>query len=176
MGWPGKTSARLSGESKPALEMTYEESWGFLQKYRPFRCYLCPDLTAEFADISVGDPWYRGTGEKEGGQSLILLRTRRGAEIFRDAVKARYIRAEKCSLARVEASQRNLLGKRQSIWGRLLAMRLLGIPYPKIKGFHLFRNWMESPIQNRARSVAGTARRILERGYLRPLSYTEQVR
>jgi hypothetical protein len=60
-------------------------------------------------------------------------------------------------------SQKNLLGKRQAIWGRLLAMKLLGIPRPELKGFHLFENWMDLPVKEKVRSVLGTMRRILQR-------------
>lgn len=66
------------------------ESWGFLQKYRPYRCHLCPDGTGEFADISCGDPWYREIKEHETGYSLALARTQRGREILHAAIDAGY--------------------------------------------------------------------------------------
>ena len=60
--------------------MSYMESWGFLQRYRPYRCYLCPDGTGELADLSCGDPWYREILEDEPGHSLVVVRTERGKE------------------------------------------------------------------------------------------------
>lgn len=172
MGWPGMATVRREGESEPGFRMTYDDSWGFLQKYRPFRCYLCPDLTAEFADISVGDPWYREVAEHEPGRSLILLRTEKGREFFYRALNAGCIVAEKVNSDVIYRSQENLLGKRQAIWGRLLAMRLLGIPYPRLHGFHLFRNWLDLSTNDKIRSVAGTARRIIQRRYFRPLDFS----
>ena len=39
-GWPGMATAVFRGGSRPPLKVSYNESWGFVQKYRPFRCYL----------------------------------------------------------------------------------------------------------------------------------------
>ena len=168
MGWPGNATVRRKDESEPGLKLSYNDSWGFVQKYRPFRCYLCPDLTAEFADISVGDPWYREVGENEPGQSLILIRTQKGKEIFHEAVSAGYVKASKVSSDIIFRSQKNLLGKRQAIWGRLLAMKLLGIPCPQLKGFHLFENWLDLAAKEKAKSILGTVKRIIRRNYFKP--------
>jgi coenzyme F420 hydrogenase subunit beta len=169
MGWPGMAAIRLKEEAEASLKLTYQDSWGFVQKYRPFRCYLCPDLTAEFADISVGDPWYREVGENEPGRSLILIRTEVGREIFHRAMKQGYVTAEPADLNVIYRSQKNLLGKRQAIWGRLLAMKLLGIPRPKLNGFHLFENWLDLPLKEKIKSILGTARRIIQRNYFKPI-------
>lgn len=171
MGWPGMAAAALKDKSRPALKLSYSESWGYIQKYRPLRCYLCPDLTAEFADISVGDPWYRDVGEHETGRSLILIRTERGQEIFRKAVQHGYVTAERATPEIIDRSQVNLLGKRQQIWGRLLAMRFLGVPYPRLEGFHLFENWMHLPLKVKIKSILGTMRRIIQRNYFKPIAY-----
>jgi coenzyme F420 hydrogenase subunit beta len=173
MGWPGMATARLKGHSAAPLQWSYPDSWGFVQKYRPFRCYLCPDLTAEFADISVGDPWYREVGEKEPGRSLVLIRTAKGREVFHQAMAAGYIMAEPSHPEIIYRSQKNLLGKRQEIWGRLLAMWILGIPCPQLEGFHLFDNWLELPAKAKIKSILGTVRRIIRRNYFKPLDYTE---
>ena len=54
-GWPGHFTVTMR-DGRPPVSIPYMEAWGFLQKYRPYRCYLCPDATAELADISCGDP------------------------------------------------------------------------------------------------------------------------
>jgi coenzyme F420 hydrogenase subunit beta len=171
LGWPGAARVAFKDGCRQPLKVSYGDSWGFIQKYRPFRCYLCPDLTAEFADISVGDPWYRETGENEPGRSLILIRTARGREIFRQAMHQGYITAEPSTADVILRSQKNLLGKRQAIWGRLLAMKLLGVPYPKLQGFHLFQNWRDLPVKEKIKSILGTGRRIMQRNYFKPLKY-----
>lgn len=170
-GWPGMATAILTENNHKAMEMTYRESWGFVQKYRPFRCYLCPDLTAEQADISVGDPWHREIGENEPGQSLILIRTEKGRTIFREAMTRGYVTAEKVDPEIIYRSQKNLLGKRQAIWGRILAMKLMGIPAPKLEGYYLFDNWLDLSWKEKLRSVIGTWRRIIQRKYYKPLEY-----
>jgi coenzyme F420 hydrogenase subunit beta len=176
MGWPGMATVRFKDGNRPPMKATYNDSWGFLQKYRPFRCYLCPDLTAEFADISVGDPWYREVGENEPGRSLILIRTEVGREIFHQALKQGCVTAEPADSNVIYRSQKNLLGKRQAIWGRLLAMKLLGIPRPELNGFHLFDNWLDLPLKEKVKSTVGTARRIIQRNYFKPIEYEHKDR
>lgn len=173
-GWPGTFSVRL--KSDPAWHdlATYAQAWGFLQKYRPYRCHLCPDGTSEFADISCGDPWYRAIGDDEPGMSLVVVRTLRGREIVRAAMRAGYVQLTPAAPGTVSASQRELQRKRGAIWGRLLTMRALGVPAPRLKGFSLFRNWLSIPARDKFRSFAGTARRVLLRGYRRRFDYASR--
>lgn len=166
-GWPGEATAILKDAKLTPFKTTYEKSWGFIQKYRAFRCYLCPDLTSQNADISVGDPWYREIKKNEPGRSLILIRTERGHHIFQKAIKLRYIIAEKTDTNYIYFSQKNLLGKKQQIWGRLLAMRLLNVPTPKIIGYNLFENWIELTLKEKAKSIFSTLKRIIKRRYFK---------
>jgi coenzyme F420 hydrogenase subunit beta len=168
-GWPGKFTVQLKGEKTPSHQMSYMDAWGFLQKYRPFRCYLCPDGTGEFADISCGDPWHRKPEEGEPGYSLVLVRTEKGREVLRGAMKEGYVVLECKDSQILEKSQRNLLAKRGAIWGRLITMKAFGIPTPRLKGFYLFKIWCQLSTKEKARSVLGTARRIIERKYYKPL-------
>ncbi|HUL01045.1 MAG TPA: Coenzyme F420 hydrogenase/dehydrogenase, beta subunit C-terminal domain [Nitrospirota bacterium] len=169
-GWPGKFSVKLKGEEQPREVLAYMDAWGFVQKYRPYRCYLCPDGTSEFADLSCGDPWYRQIKEREQGYSLVLVRTERGRQILYGAMRDGYVTLERADPRILEASQMNLLRKRRSIWGRLLTMKILGIPAPRLKGFYLFENWLTLPLKEKARSILGTARRIIQRKYYKPIS------
>ena len=90
-GWPGLFSATLKGQSKLALQMSYQESWGFVQAYRPFSTHLAPDGTGEDADIACGDPWYREIAGDEPGSSLVLVRTEVGRRLLRGAMEAGYV-------------------------------------------------------------------------------------
>jgi coenzyme F420 hydrogenase subunit beta len=142
-GWPGKTIAKVKNNNhKNILALSYEQSWGdILQKYRQWRCYICPDHTGEFADIAMGDPWYKDTGKDELGRSLVWLRTELGREIFNKALSAGYVTAQKVDWSSLPASQGHLLNVRSMLWGRLLALRLLGVPCPSYKSFSLSSSW-----------------------------------
>jgi coenzyme F420 hydrogenase subunit beta len=168
-GWPGKATVRLKTEDSPSHKLSYEESWGFVQKYRPYRCYLCPDGTSEFADISCGDPWYRERKEEELGYSLVLVRTEKGRMIVRGAIESGYVTLESAEPKILEDSQKGMSLKRGTIWGRLITMKLLLVPTPRYNGFYLFKNWWGLPMKEKVRSLLGTARRIVRRGYYKPL-------
>jgi len=167
-GWPGKFSVKIKGEEASREVMTYMDSWGFLQQYRPYRCHLCPDPTSEFADIACGDPWYRSIEEGQPGQSMALVRTERGREILRGAIDAGYVILKKADPSILENSQREVLRKRGAVWGRILAMKFFGIPTPKLQGFSLFQNWRRLSFKQKIQSTIGTARRIILRRYYRP--------
>jgi coenzyme F420 hydrogenase subunit beta len=167
-GWPGQFTVAMR-DGRPPVSIPYMDAWGFLQRYRPFRCYLCPDATAEIADISCGDPWHREIKEDPQGFSLVLARTQRGREIVRGAIEAGYVVLERREPDVLVASQRGMLDKRGAIWGRMLAMKMFGIPTPRYEGFHLYENWKRLPAREKARSFLGTVRRIIQRGYYRPI-------
>ncbi len=170
-GWPGTFAVWTNSSKKPVVEIPYAEAWGFLQRYRPFRCYLCPDGTGECADISCGDPWYRKIRDGERGYSLILIRTKQGREIFHKAKKEGYIMAEQVKPEVLPLSQPGFPAKRGAIWGRLLTMKMFGIPTPTYEGWPLFECWMNLPAKEKAKSILGTARRIIARRYYRPMKY-----
>jgi coenzyme F420 hydrogenase subunit beta len=168
-GWPGRFAVRRHGSEEWIDLATYAEAWGFLQRYRPYRCHLCPDSTAEFADISCGDPWYRPIEEGELGSSLVLARTERGREIIEGAIKAGYVQLRVVSPQILDLSQRELQKKRGAIWGRVTTLKALGIPAPRLTGFNLFANWLQIPFVDKLRSVIGTARRAFSRRLYRPM-------
>ncbi|RLI25731.1 hypothetical protein DRO57_03170 [Candidatus Bathyarchaeota archaeon] len=62
-----------------------------LEKYSRKGCMVCPDLTAELADISVGN-----IGSSKG-MSTVIVRTSKGEELFNKAVEKGILRAEKIS-------------------------------------------------------------------------------
>jgi coenzyme F420 hydrogenase subunit beta len=161
-GWPGEF--RVTFKNKSDIKtLSYNETWGFLQKYRSFRCNICPDGLGQLADISCGDAWHRHKTNNNQGLSLVLIRTERGREIFNNAVKAGYIKAYSSNAANVVAAQ-GLVKRRQEVFGRLLAMRLLLIPTPQYVGFSLFKAWMKNPISTQIKTILGTVRRLVHRG------------
>ena len=164
-GWPGSFAVRMKGSTTWRELATYAEAWGFLQKYRPYRCHLCPDGTSEFADIACGDPWYREIAADEPGLSSgggpHRARSRDRAQRDRGrhgSSRAGGGRGAHAVAARTPAQARRDLG-------RLLTMTALGVAAPRFEGFSLYRNWLRIPLRDRVRSFAGTVRRVLARGY-----------
>lgn len=165
-GWPGMAEARTSGPQGDAVHrLSYEESWGeVLQRHVQWRCRLCVDHTAEFADIAVGDPWYREIPEGEPGRSLVLVRTERGRRILHAAIGSGALVLERVGPEIVQASQPNLLRTRGAVWGRLAASRLLGLPVPHFERMPTFGIWWRRlSLVQKAQSFTGTAKRVLKR-------------
>lgn len=162
MGWPGNWAVRMEADAESQL--SYAESWGFLQSFRPWRCYICPDHTGEFADIAVGDPWYREVHSGDKGQSLIVARTARGRDAILAAERAGYLVLERSDPSLLPRSQPNLLKARGALWGRLGALRLFGAPVPDYRGFPIFRFWL-SELQPwpKFQSIMGTVKRIFRK-------------
>lgn len=172
-GWPGMMAVRLKATKVLEDKMSYAESWSFLQRYRPYRCHLCPDGTGEFADIACGDPWYREVPPNEPGFSLVLVRTERGRRIVNGAIEQGFLTVRRAHPAMLPASQPNLFARRSALWGRATAFKLLGLPYPRFHGFSLFANWVASPLREKLRSVFGTIHRIRTRRYQEASTYLD---
>lgn len=164
-GWPGVARAvvKRPDGSVESRELSYEQSWGdILTRHVQWRCRVCADHTGEFADVAVGDPWYRRPQVGEPGRSLIVARTRRGRNIVRGAIKAGYLVAEERKPGVLPASQPNLLRTRGNVWGRVLASRLIGASAPRYSGMATFRFWLTRlSTKEKFQSIFGTVRRIL---------------
>lgn len=162
-GWPGDWVVEYEMEdgSTGTHRMSYADSWGFLQRYRQWRCYICPDHTGEHADVAVGDPWYRDVAPDEPGRSLIVARTVRGREFVLRAAEAGYIRLVSEDATLLPRSQPNLLKTRGGLWGRLVALRLLNAAVPAFPGYSFFRTWLrELTWSEKLQSFFGTVKRI----------------
>ena len=171
-GWPGKWSLRYAQDDgrEGQASLSYAESWDFLQEHRQWRCYICPDHTGEFADISVGDPWYREIGPQEAGSSLIVARTPRGVRILRQAIAAGYLKICREDLSLLERSQPNLLAARGNLWARLHTLRLFGAAVPSFPGFSFFGCWWKQlNLVSKMRSVVGTVKRIYRKRLREPI-------
>lgn len=167
-GWPGRFDARIrENGSERSVSCSYAESWGFVQAYRQWRCYVCADHTGEFADVAVGDPWYRKIGPDESGESLVLPRTERGRALVQRAMEAGALRLERASPGTLQASQPELLKTRGAIWGRIATTRLLGASAPRYRGMPTFRFWWsELSVKEKAQSFYGSVKRTFTRRLL----------
>lgn len=162
-GWPGLATTRNADAAgtETVSQLTYDQSWGeILQKHRQWRCHVCLDHTGEFADIAVGDPWYKPTAG-DPGRSMVLIRTERGRRILLDAIAAGVLVMERADPAILPASQLNLLRTRGAVWGRILTLRALGLATPRFRNMASFRFWVrELGWRDKGRSTVGTARRV----------------
>lgn len=165
-GWPGRFVVRYrdgGGELREASR-SYEESWGLLANYKQWRCNICPDHSGEFADVAVGDPWYRKIEPGEAGRSLVLARTERGQRLVEAAIAAGDLTLEPADPGLLPASQPNLLHARGAVWGRLAALRLAGIPVPTYRALPTFGTWLTKlSVGEKIRSTVGAIARIRRR-------------
>lgn len=166
-GWPGRF--RVSSRSGKTGSYSYAESWGgTLTKHRQWRCLICPDHTGEFADVAIGDPWYREVTDEEPGRSLVVVRTERGRQALLAALADGALEGHELPLSRLPESQPSLESTRGAVWGRVLTMRLAGLPAPSFRGMPAFRLWLRLPLRAKLTSSAGTWRRMRARGVRRP--------
>lgn len=169
-GWPGDATVTLrTPDGIEERHLSYEASWGgILQRHRQWRCYVCADHTGEFADIAVGDPWYREIAPGEPGESLILARTVRGREFLREAIESGVLDASPVPPDHLPASQPGLRSVRGAVWGRVATSRALGIPAPVYEGVATWPAWVhELSITDKLRSTLGLARRVRRKGLRR---------
>jgi len=93
-GWPGYTTIKTK---RGVIQISSPTFWGsgFGQYFYGLGCHLCSDQTNPLADLSLADPWTlpHEPIERLGGATLVVVRTRRGLEVFEGAVKAGYIGA-----------------------------------------------------------------------------------
>lgn len=163
-GWPGDVVAETAAGS---FSTDYGHAWNdILQRHRPWRCYLCPDHSGEFADIALADPWHRPPDGKDPGRSLIVVRTEAGREALAGAMRDGYIEARPVPASILPLCQPNLLRVRGGVWGRVLACRLLGLPVPRYVNMPLFNAWKQLSARDKLRSLLGPLKRkaFLSRG------------
>ncbi|WP_319545944.1 Coenzyme F420 hydrogenase/dehydrogenase, beta subunit C-terminal domain [Ruegeria conchae] len=179
-GWPGLMQAVWqdnTGQEHTSEGISYAEGWGkILQSSRRWRCRVCADHTGAFADISVGDPWHAPPkGDTEAGQSLIVARTARGRAFIEAAMEAGFLVAEKRSRDVIAQAQPNLSATNGAVWGRRIAMRVLGLSPPEDRGQRLFSLWLGLPNKQKLQSVLGTWKRVLRDRLWRDVAITERV-
>ena len=75
-GWPGTMSVQLKNGTDSSVPF-HKGIFPHVMWFNAMnRCLYCCDLTAELADISVGDPWIpEMMAGEDAGQSIILVRT-----------------------------------------------------------------------------------------------------
>ncbi len=173
-GWPGLMQAEWedsAGVRSVSQGITYAEGWGkILQSSRRWRCRVCADHTGAFADISVGDPWHAPPdGDMDAGRSLIVARTARGVAFVEAAIAAGVLVADAQSRDVIARAQPNLSATHGAVWGRRVAMRVLGMVAPEDRGQQIFGLWLKLSFRQKVQSVLGTWKRVFRERLWRPV-------
>lgn len=165
-GWPGRWKVHFKTEMGEELrDLSYLDSWKFLSKHKQWRCNICPDHVGEYADIAVGDPWYRTPKEGELGSSLILSRTKKGLKTLEEAAAADLLHLEEREASYVFQSHPSQPVNLGMLFGRLLGLRLVGVPVPIYQGFRNFGFWVSAlSASEKYQSIIGASLRVLRRG------------
>jgi coenzyme F420 hydrogenase subunit beta len=140
-GWPGPM--RTTARDGRTFDVTYDTAW-----YDPtvpwtydmqFRCKICPDAIGEVADLSCPDGWVLRDGEpihlEAGGRNIIVARTGAGTALVERARAAGYIETAACSMAELEATERDHRPRKLSAHARATGVRLAGRPSLRIRGY-----------------------------------------
>lgn len=165
-GWPGAFRVETQGETEP-ISRTYMDTWKTLAKRRPFRCHICPDGMGQLSDIVSGDAWNKYTGAGENpGLSHIIVRTAHGLDILDKAVQAGYLNLRPIKADEIVEAQ-GLVLRRTAAFGRIVGMKLTGVPTTEFRNFHLFKAWLQNNPFTMVMSIYGTLKRMVVRGLYR---------
>jgi coenzyme F420 hydrogenase subunit beta len=161
-GWPGNFRMRTrQGELKEYY--SYEQSWSKIQRHRGLRCHLCADGMGELADVSCGDAWHLYNNDGNPGVSIVIARTQRGFDLVTAAESSGYVSLQKVqedSIISAQGTDTGIVNRRQTLWGRLITMSLLGIPRTEYSGFPLYKSWKNLPVKKKIRTILGTIKRF----------------
>lgn len=168
-GWPGHFRVETASGDRAAT--TYADAWdGTLSRGRQWRCMICPDHTGEFADLSVGDPWYRKLSPDEPGRSLVVVRTERGRAALARALANGALEGNSIPLDLLPASQPSLEATRGALWARIITLRIAGVAAPRFKNLPSARLWLGLSFRQKLSSVLGTIKRIRVKELRKPES------
>lgn len=162
-GWPGLASVCYQDNGQMIKsELTYDQSWGdILQKYRQWRCYICPDHIGEFADIAVADAWHRPVADYQPGRSVIIARTLQGREILEMAIRDGYLPVESVSQNILPACRPGQAEYQGQLWARLKTLMMMAVPVPNCYGFGFYQLWWsELSIKQKIHSILSTVKRF----------------
>ena len=126
---------RIEAKDGRVFEISYRQLWEDEDKWmiQP-RCKICPDAIGQVADIAVSDAWLNG-GPAVEDEPLngIIVRTRRGLELFDAAVAAGALTiTRETSFAELGELQSHQVRKRRAVWARLKGMAIAGKPVPVV--------------------------------------------
>ncbi|MBM4333772.1 MAG: 4Fe-4S dicluster domain-containing protein [Deltaproteobacteria bacterium] len=91
--WPGSLTAATKDGKIHHVATKHEYTWHFLGPgSKRDRCLMCPDFSARVADIATGDIFQKVSSDPN--INAILVRTKTGEEVVKQAVKAGFLSVE----------------------------------------------------------------------------------
>jgi coenzyme F420 hydrogenase subunit beta len=125
-GWPGSMVVTLKDSSTTIIPYVGKwKAYGPIFSsffFTPRRCLMCPDETNELADISLGDAWIPELKGETKGESVVVVRTKKGEEILNSALSAGVITLKPIRCQIVKNSQAVPLKFKKNDIGVRLAM------------------------------------------------------
>jgi coenzyme F420 hydrogenase subunit beta len=160
-GNPGPT--RLETKDGRAFELTYQQMWAEESKWKiQSRCKICPDAMGEGADLVVSDVWPGGgpTGEDEGFNGIIV-RTRRGLELYESALAAGAVveSPRRVGFRDFDEFQPHQVRKKRAVWARLAGRKAAGQPVPDTHGLRLTDCARRNSLKENLAEARGARRR-----------------
>ena len=153
-GWPGVFVAKTDDDNHKKISLLkYYEYLGAY--YINPRCRLCIDHTAEFADISVGDPWLPDFKDSMGS-TIITSMTERGEDLLQNAKKDSIIEFNEISSDKIFESQiEAILYKKSDLTSRSIALGLKDPNYGKYpsQGYPKYLVFLQTLIYSRLSSI-----------------------
>lgn len=168
-GNPGLT--RVETNDGRVFELTYQQLWEDESKWmiQP-RCKICPDAIGLEADIAASDVWPGGApvGEDEGFNGIIV-RTRRGLELYEAAVAAGVLTIQhSVTFTDFDRYQPHQVRKRRAVWARLKAQQLAGRPVPQTTNLALEDCARQNSVRENLAEYRGARARVGGRNSVEP--------
>jgi coenzyme F420 hydrogenase subunit beta len=109
----------------------------------PRRCLVCPDLTNELADLSVGDTWL---DKYAGGWSTVITRSAEGERVVQEAKRAGVLRVEEIGRDALLRSHGHLIAYKKE--GYVVRQRWLRVPleYTLLQPSVGVRRWIQQSL------------------------------
>jgi coenzyme F420 hydrogenase subunit beta len=139
--WPGGIRVTLQdGTIRPLHGGDIKDgAFNYLKNlYMAKRCLVCTDYSAEFADISISDPWIRGTDGNyafKGGWSIAHVRTSKGDRVISEMKASKDLVAVPVDHLLIARNIKSMTAhKKRGAFIRLKRMQKRRVPYPE---YHL---------------------------------------
>ena len=134
-GWPGGISINYKNSCEVFIPL--REYWVPLFSayfFTPPRCLTCSDLTAELADISLGDAWLPEIEKNDNaGTSIIITRSEIGEQIINSMEQKNEVRIINSNVEKIIRSQKGIINRKKiNIIPRINILKFFGIPIPNI--------------------------------------------